>query len=287
MRKKMLILGVMPFFNVALWAQELHTELLFQYYGYNENHMEMKFISAILQEHNLTQAGPDQEKAILEAHNYYLNNKDEVDMLIKAKELIEYRAAVKGYKTAGWLSALSQVAAAIPDAVAAGQQRQTEYQEKLNRDKNIQNYIAQHSSNSPTTIPQQNFGTNSNPIESTTRRMPPRTSNGFDEPLPSAPSYSNNITKDASASTTDNSQASEKIISAVYVQGGQLISCRLRYNSGQIWGYSTSKNAVNRENWIDFYPQRPTSTMSLLDGDNAKDYKFKIKASGLTFYFNM
>ena len=287
MRRLLLFLGMMPLFSVALWAQELHTELLFQHYGYNENHMEIKYISAILQERNLTQPGPDQERAISEAHNYYLKNKDDIDMSIKTKELIEYRAAVKSYKTVGWLNAISYVAAGIPDAVAAGQQRQTEYQEKLNRDQNIQNYIAQHSSNSPTTIPQQNFGTNSNTIESTTRRMPPRTSNGFDEPLPSAPSYGDNTTQNSSASQTSNTQVGEKIISAVYVQGGQLISCRLRYNNGQIWGYSTSKNAINRDNWIDFYPQRPTSTMSLLDGDNAKDYKFKINASGLTFYFNM
>lgn len=284
MRKLLLILGMMPLFSVALWAQELHTELFFQHFGFNENHMEIKFIAAMLLEQNLTQPGPDQEKAISEAHNFYLNNKDDVDMAIKTKELIEYRAAGKTYKTEGWLNALSQVAAALPDAIAAGEQQQLEYQEKLNRDKNIQDYIAQHSSNSITPIPQQkfqqNFGANSNAIQPT-RRMPPKTSNGYDEPLLG---HNNNTIP---ASLKETTQASEKIIPAVYAQGGQLISCRLRYNSGQIWGYSTSKNAVNQEEWIDFFPQRPTSTMSLQDGNNAKDYKFKIKASGLTFYFNM
>lgn len=286
MKKLLLILGF-TFVSNALSSQELHPELLFNYYGIAENQMEIQYISLILQNNNLLMPSSEQEKAILEAHNYYLNHKKEIDYSLKVQELIEYRSAVKQINAGAWGNFFSTVTTGIQAGFAAGQRQQAEYQERLNRESKIQAYIAQHSSHSNLTIPQQNFGNNPNISTSNNgNRYRTTTSNGYDEPLPS---LSENTTTNNNHQSVTNAELNmpEKIIQAVYVQGNQLVSCRLRFASDRIWAYSTSKDALNREIWKDFYPQSPSPTIPIQDGDNAREYKYKISTSGLTFYFNM
>ena len=287
MKKLLFFLGLI-FFSKTLSSQELHPELLFNYYGIDENQMEIQYISLILQNNNLMIQSSEQEKAISEAHNYYLNHKKEIDYSLKEQELIEYRSVVKEINAAAWGNFFGAVANGLPTAFAAGQRQQAENQEKLYQERKIQEYIVQNSSHTSKTIPQQNFGINSDMPNSNNgnRYYKVTTSNGYDEPLPS---LAENTTTNNNHQTTTNAKSNmpEKIIQAVYVQGNQLVSCRLRFAGGRVWAYSTSKDALNRDIWKDFYPQSPSSTIQIQDGDNAREYKYKISTSGLTFYFNL
>ena len=280
--RKFLISFVLFLICKVLWSQELHTNLFFQYHGVNENQIELEYISIVLQNNNLTPTSSQYERVIMEAHDYYINHKEEIDIAYKANELLEYRSARKAYVAAAWGQALTTIAAGIPSAIAAGQQQQKEYQEKLNRDRKIQDYITQNSSRTPMVTPQQNFG-NSLSVNNSHETRHVTTSNGYDTPLPSSPSYKS--VSDTSKKIA--SSLSEKVIQAVYVQGNQLVSCKLRFMNGQIWAYSTSKDALNHEEWNNIYPQSPTPTMSLKDGDNARNYKYTVSSAGMIFYFNM
>ena len=64
-------------------AQTSNSQLLYQHFGVNENQSELNYISRLLEANNLTIAGPNQEKAITEAHNFYLSHKEEIDMNLK------------------------------------------------------------------------------------------------------------------------------------------------------------------------------------------------------------
>ncbi len=280
MKKLFLILGMMPLFNVALWAQELHTELLFKFDNLRENQIELDYISLFLQENNLTTNSPDLEKNIMEAHEYYSSHKKEVDFMLKGKELVQFISYHRTRSAAILTQMLGVVATGIQSGIAAGQQQQKEYQKKINREREIQAYIAQNSSSVPKQYTQ-NFG--STPVMTyPTSRPRVTTSNGFDEPLPSV-SQSN-----SSSNLIGGTDSNERIIQAVYVSGNQLVTCRLRYNSGRIWAYSTSKNPLGQEEWVSIQiPETPTPTMSIRDGDNAKDYKYTISGGGMKFYFNM
>lgn len=282
MIKRNLITLVLAASIFATYAQSSNSHLLFQYFGANENQSEINYISQYLEKNNLTMPGPDQEKAIMEAHNFYITHKEEIDINAKANELILFRSAVKSAIAAGWAQALNSFASSLPAAFAAGQKQQEEYQKKLNRDRDIQAYIAQNSSSTPKQYTQ-NFG--STPVmTNTTSRPRVTTSNGFDEPLPSV-SQSNSSSNHLGGT---NNTLNERILQAVYVSGNQLATCRLRYNSGRIWAYSTSKNPLGQEEWVSIQiPETPTPTMSIRDGDNAKDYKYTISGAGMKFYFNM
>lgn len=260
-------------------AQTPNSHLLFQYFGANENQSELNYISWVLESNNLTTPGPDQEEAIIELHKFYLSHKEEIDMNFKAEELIQFRSAVKNAIAAGWARAISSITSSLPAAFAAGQKQQEDYQKKINRDREIQTYIAQISSNTPKQYTQ-NFG-NTPEMSNSTSRPRVTTSNGFDEPLPSVNSSSNHIEE-------TNNNLNERIIQAVYVNGNQLVTCRLSYNGGRIWAYSTSKNPLGQEEWISLqFPETPAQTMSIIDGDNAIDYKYTISSAGMKFYFNM
>lgn len=265
-----------------LMAQTSNSYLLFQHFGINENQSELNYISRLLEENNLTIAGPNQEKAIIEAHNFYLSHKEEIDMNLKAEELVLFRSAVKEAtkeaKAAAWAQALSAISTSIQSATIAAQQLPNKYQEKKDIDRNIQSYIAQHSHKS-FEIPQQNFGNNNTTSSQTTTRRRVTTSNGYEEPLPSVPSNNTNPEVVKNVSTGN-------VIQAVYVQGDKLVSCRLNINENRIWGYSTSKDPLSREEWNNFYPESPVGTMPIKDGNYAKDYKYTISAGGKTFYFN-
>lgn len=278
MIKKHLILLSMVVYSMTTLAQSSNSHLLFQYYGIYENQSEFSYISQYLVNNNITMAGPDQEKAIIDAHNYYIAHKEEIDIKTKADELIQFRSAVKGAIADGWAKALSSVASIIPTAVAAGEKQREEYEKARNRDKEIQAFLAQHSSQTPYKQYNQNFG--QSPVSTNeTKRKRVTTSNGYDEPLPTV--SSNNT-------TINNGGSNDRIIQAVYVLGNQLVTCRLRYNSGRIWAYSTSRNTLNQEEWISIQmPETPSPTMSIKDGDYAKNYKYTISGGGMIFYFNM
>lgn len=301
MSKRLLFITIGFICVCSNMAQTSNSHLLFQYFGANENQSELNYISWVLENNNLTTPGPDQEEAIIEAHNFYLSHKEEIDMSFKAEELIQFRSAVKNAIAAGWARALSSIASSLPTAFAAGQKQQEEYQKKINRDKEIQAYIAQHSSKSSTPKQYtQNFGSTSAMTNSTSRPQV-TTSNGFEEPLPSVTnshtsSHNNGGDQPSNSqsnlssyiTTVTNNVFNERIIQAVYVSGNQLVTCRLRYNSGRVWAYSTSKNPLGKEEWVSIQtPETPTPTMSNRDGDYAKDYKYTISGAGMKFYFNM
>lgn len=282
--KKILLVGGMLFYFTSSFSQESNANLLFQYFGIDENQFEINYIASILENNHISES--DRNSAIIEAHEYYIAHKEEIQTTIKANELIMFRDAVKKAKSAAWSQVLTAMATTIatsmPAAIEAGNQQQIEYQEKLNRDRDIQAYVARHSSNTPKQYTQ-NFG--NTPVgTNTTTRPRVTTSNGYDTPLPSA-SYNKSSSIDLGRTSVN---SNEQIIQAVYVSGNQLVACRLQYNSGHIWAYSTSKNPLGQENWISIQvPETPTPTMSIRDGDKAKDYKYTISGAGMKFYFNM
>jgi len=79
----------------------------------------------------------------------------------------------------------------------------------------------------------------------------------------------------------------EKVIQGVYVYNGQLAVVRLRYYEGKITHVSTSRDMMGREQWQTIYPDTPRQTMSMVDGQLAREYKYKVSVSGTTVYFNM
>ena len=294
--KKLLFTTSLFFFCSFLWAQELHTELFFQFHGINENQIELEYISFFLQNNNLTTPSPQYEQAIMSAHDYYINHKEELDIAYKTNELLEYRSARKAYVAAAWGQALSYIAAGIPSVIAGAQQQHAEYQEKLNRERKIQDYIRQYSSTTSMVTPQQNFGNsnslnnsqqnfgNSNSLNNSHNTHHVTTSNGYETPLPSSPT-NNSISNISNG--IESSSMPEKVIQAVYVQGSQLVSCRLRLFTGRITAYSTSKNIMHQEEWNNIYPESPRQTVSAIDGNLAEDYKYTINSAGMKFYFNM
>ncbi len=79
----------------------------------------------------------------------------------------------------------------------------------------------------------------------------------------------------------------EKVLQGVYVYNNQLAVVRLRYYGGKITHYSTSKDMLNREQWQSMYPDNPHPTNSMLDGQLAREYKYKVSVGGTAIYFNL
>lgn len=261
--------------SLATFAQSSKSHLLFLYFGINENQSELNYISNYLERNNLTMPGPDQEHAIIEAHNYYVAHQEEIDISTKANELIQFRSAVKSAKAAAWAQALGSIASSIPTAIAAGQQQQEEYQKKINRDNEIQAYITQHSSSTAKQYTQV-FG--DVPTGSNNPQAPKvTTSNGLEGPLPSPKSFET---------------GSESETMGVIIEKGVRQSVRLKVKGdrleemlvGDPYVYSGNRNWLPvGENGI------PTEYKS--DGELSKLYKYKVmvRSVGLglkTIYFN-
>ena len=242
-----------------LIAQTSNSQLLFQHFGVKENQSELNYISRLLEENKI--AGPNQEKAIIEAHNFYLSHKEEIDMTLKAEELILFRSAVKEAKAAAWTQALGTFATNFSSALSMVQQQQNiELQNKRKKEAEIQSFLARHSTSRPQQYTQ-DFG--NTPVE-TTRTKSPRvtTSNGLEEPLPSAKSF-------------ESGSLSEKM--GVKVENGVSQSVRVRVNGDRledIWNGSPLVDKGNKS----WYPvgQNGYHTDYKSDGELSKLYKYKV-----------
>lgn len=271
--------------NMGEEPQNKSSCLVLKYYDIPENKYELLFLSYLLQSYNISN-DDDFEKAISEGHKYYLEHQDEILMAINTKELLIFRENVRNFLARNRAEMWGPLLQALPNilsgataaGIEAGQQQQQQYQKKINRDKDIQAYIAKHSYSTPKQYTQ-NFG--NTPVGTNTTSKPRvTTSNGFDEPLSSAP-----VSKRSDDLGTSNT--GERIIQGVFVYNSQQAVVRLRYYGGRITGYSTSKDALNREQWISIYPDNPHSTMEIQDGNLARDYKYKVSGDGKVFYFNL
>lgn len=79
----------------------------------------------------------------------------------------------------------------------------------------------------------------------------------------------------------------ERTIQGVYVYNNQLVVVRLRYFNGKITHYSTSRDMANREQWQSMYPDNPHPTNTMIDGQLAREYRYKVSVRGTTIYFNL
>lgn len=79
----------------------------------------------------------------------------------------------------------------------------------------------------------------------------------------------------------------ERTIQGVYIYNNQLAVVRLRYFNGKITHYSTSRDMTNREQWQSMYPDNPHPTHTTIDGQLAREYKYKVSVQGTTIYFNL
>ena len=79
----------------------------------------------------------------------------------------------------------------------------------------------------------------------------------------------------------------EQIISGVFVNNGQLAIIKLRYFGGKITHYSTSRDFLGKEQWQSTYPDNPHPTIGTVDGQLAREYKYKATVQGTTVYFNL
>lgn len=254
-----------------------------------ENKYEKIFMSAFLENYS-TNDSKELDIAIKEAHKYFLEHQEEILTELKKNELIEFheigkkdrkerKAKFRAQMWAPLLEALPNIlSTAMTVGIEAGQQQQIEYQEKINRDKEQQAFLARNSSMTSKNIPQQDFGYSQNKNTNNYNRKV-TTSNGFDEPLPSAPA---SIRPDNVSSIN----SGEKVVQGIFVYNSQQAVVRLRYYNGQITAYSTSRDALNREQWISIYPDTPHPTMEIQDGNLARDYKYKVSGDGRVFYFN-
>ena len=224
--------------------------LVLKYYNIPENKYELEFLSALLQNYNFAN-DDDLDKAIAEGHVFFVEHQDEILTAIKSQELLIFRENVQNFHARKREEMWGPILRALPNilsvataaGIEAGLQQQQQYQKKVNRDKDIQTYIAQNSSSTSKQYTQ-NFG--NTPVGTNTITQPRvTTSNGFDEPLPSAP-----VSKKSDEIVTPN--AGERIIPGIFVYNSQQAVVRLKYYSGRITAYSTSKDALNREQWISF-----------------------------------
>lgn len=81
--------------------------------------------------------------------------------------------------------------------------------------------------------------------------------------------------------------SSDSVLQGVYIYNGQQNLVVLRYNSGKITHYATSKDGMGNYDWQTMYPDNPHPTNSIQDGNMASAYKYKISVQGTTIYFNM
>lgn len=108
-------------------------------------------------------------------------------------------------------------------------------------------------------------------------------------------SYGNNGSNNSSSNSYGYSQPNnsygmnqmEKTINGVYVYNNQLAVVRLRYYGGKVTHYSTSRDILNREQWQSMYPDNPHPTNSMVDGQLAREYKYKVSVGNTIIYFNL
>ena len=294
--------------------------LVNKYYDIPDNKYELIYIFDMLQNNNFANEA-DMEKAVVECHKYFVEHQDEILTSIKADELLQYRNKYQEIRekrrSEMWAPLLSALPGIISNATMAGlnagQLQQQQYQQRLNRDKETQAFLASHSSKPSYKEYKQDFGSAQNTnTKSSYRKV--TTSNGFDEPLPSAPAsntpqqnYSGVQSSNNRRVTTSNGfdeplpsapasirpdnvssiNSGEKVVQGIFVYNSQQAVVRLRYYNGQITAYSTSRDALNREQWISIYPDTPHLTMEIQDGNLARDYKYKVSGDGKVFLFNL
>ena len=267
----------MLLFVMSGFSQESNLNLLFQYYGINENQFEIDYISGILERDGIT-SEMNLETSIVEAHNYFVAHQEEIQTEVKANELMSLIKIGEKEKAEFWSQALSSISSylssAIPAAIEAGNQQQVEYQKKINRDKDIQAYIAQHSSNTPKQYTQV-FG--DMPTKSNAPKSPRvTTSNGLEEPLPSAKSFE---------------AGAESEVMGVKVENGVRQSVRLKVNGDRLEGYwQGDPFAFIGERSFCPVGKNGYPTDNKRDGELSKLYKyvvdFKIPGSGIvTIYY--
>lgn len=306
MRKALLLLGF-TFHCWNLFAQSNNSNLLFQYFGISENQDEITFIIQVLSNYNLTSTGPEQEKAILEAHNYYIEHKEEIDTKIKVDELLQFRSIAKSEMAAGWAKALGIFASSMT-GVAAVATQESEWQKQQNKRREMEEFIANlPKNNNYNRIQQQNFGNSdlSDPKSPQERRQI-TTSSGYEgnnyewskkanansaiqqtETNEHVNIAARNQQNNISANAIDlSANTQEQIIQGYYIMGGQPVAVKLKYSNGRITAYSTSKDMLHKEQWNNIYPDNPHPTMELQDGEYAREYKYKVSGAGTTFYFN-
>lgn len=108
-------------------------------------------------------------------------------------------------------------------------------------------------------------------------------------------SYGNNGSNNSSSNSYGYSQPNnsygmnqtEKTINGIYVYNNQLAVVRLRYYGGKVTHYSTSRDILNREQWQSMYPDNPHPTNSMVDGQLAREYKYKVSVGDTNVYFNL
>ena len=297
----------MLLFVMSGFSQESNLNLLFQYYGINENQFEIDYISGILERDGIT-SEMNLETSIVEAHNYFVAHQEEIQTEVKANELMSLIKIGEKEKAEFWSQALSSISSylssAIPAAIEAGNQQQVEYQKKINRDKDIQAYIAQHSSNTPKQYTQV-FG--DMPTKSNAPKSPRvTTSNGLEEPLPSAKSgdmpTKSNAPKSPRVTTSNGLEeplpsaksfeaGAESEVMGVKVENGVRQSVRLKVNGDRLEGYwQGDPFAFIGERSFCPVGKNGYPTDNKRDGELSKLYKyvvdFKIPGSGIvTIYY--
>ena len=263
---------------MSVFSQESNTNLLFQFFGINENQFELDYISSVLGQKNIT-AEKDLEAAVLEIHKYYIEHQEEIQTTVKANELIAFRNAGKKEQAEMWSQALSSIgkslAIGFPAAIEAGNQQQIEYQKKINRDNEIQAYITQHSSKATKQYTQV-FG--DMPTGSNAPQAPRvTTSNGLEDPLPSAKSF-------------ETGPESETM--GVIIENGVRQSVRLKVDGDRLESMLVGDPFVDTGNrsWLPV-GKNGIPTEYKTDGEISKLYKYKVmvRSVGLglkTIYFN-
>ena len=123
---------------------------------------------------------------------------------------------------------------------------------------------------------QQNSGSNT--------YVPQRSYNNYNSRSYNNNSYGNSY---GQSGNTYSQPEVEKVLQGVYVYNNQLAVVRLRYYGGKITHYSTSRDMLNREQWQSMYPDNPHPTNSMLDGQLAREYKYKVSVGGTNVYFNL
>ena len=257
----LIIISILICLNGSIYAQDPNSSLLFQYFGANENQMEIEYISMVLDDQNLSFPGVERDRKIIETHNYYLAHKEEIDMKIKADELVWFRNIAKEEINASWAKAITSFISQLPAAIEAGQNQQEEYQKKRDKDRDIQQYIAQHSSSTPKQY-SQNFGSASS--ETNVMRSPKvTTSNGYDEPL---------NTQGLNNSNNGGLNGIETV--GMMVSNGAQQNVRIRVSGNSIIGIYVGGNIQSPlgDGWSQTNLQgAPTSIQ--LDGEWSKMYK--------------
>lgn len=256
MGKKVFFISLCLLFCGNIIAQTTNSHLLFQFFGVNENQSEMNYISYVLETNNITTPGPDQEKVITEARNYYRAHKEEIDMNTKAEELVQFRDVVEHVEAEAWLHALGAISGGITGALTAIQQQADKRQETTDDGKKEQSIISQ-----PTTSYSvqntQNIGT----FAGTT------------------------------AMNSPSSQQPEQTIEAIYAGQGGLNNLLIRVQGDKVVAYCSGRDYQGRQIWdniqpVQIYPNNggARTSNSTVNRETASK-KQRAQLGQLTLYF--